>query len=194
MNRHFICTLILVACFICSCRRSQTSTAREEAASNALVDDRTTATVDLEDLALHSNDWPKEIHVTVRIKTVVLRDGKRIGDVELQPGTRLKLEEINGEQLTVSIGSMIHTIDADATDLNQQVIAIRKARSLQQQLAQQTAKISAKPPPQPQSTQKAARYPGFGGDHSESSGLVHVRGYYRKNGTYVQPYDRQLPQ
>ena len=26
---------------------------------------------------------------------------------------------------------------------------------------------------------------------SDSSGTVHVRGYYRKNGTYVQPYTRR---
>ena len=26
-----------------------------------------------------------------------------------------------------------------------------------------------------------------------SSGTVHVKGYYRKNGTYVQPYTRRAP-
>jgi hypothetical protein len=28
---------------------------------------------------------------------------------------------------------------------------------------------------------------------SSSSGQVHVHGYYRKDGTYVAPYDRSLP-
>lgn len=34
---------------------------------------------------------------------------------------------------------------------------------------------------------------GGGGGHSSSSGTVHVNGYYKSNGTYVQPHTRTAP-
>ncbi|HFI4796494.1 MULTISPECIES: hypothetical protein [Elizabethkingia] len=36
-------------------------------------------------------------------------------------------------------------------------------------------------------------YPSSGYSSGYSSGTVHVKGYYRKNGTYVQPYTRRAP-
>ncbi len=189
MNQRLIVTLIFLPWAI-SCRRPPGSTAPNEAAHAPRFGDGAATTVDLNDLALHRNDWPTQIRVNVRIKTVILREGKKVGEVELQPNTELKLEEVNGEQLTVSIGSMTHTIDADATDLIQQVIAIRENRHRHPLVSHQTPTASALSPPQPAPAQKIVDSRA----QSERSGIVHVRGYYRKNGSYVQPYDRTSPQ
>lgn len=149
-------------------------------------------TVNLDQLALHREDWPKEIHPTQRIKTVVFRDGKKIGDVELQPSTNLKLEEVNGEQLTASIGSMMHTIDSHATDLISLVLALRRARVWQPPPATDKTSFAITPPWQKSSPQTSQIKPDFGKVvESVSSDTVYVRGYYRKDGTYVQPYIRR---
>jgi hypothetical protein len=56
---------------------------------------------------------------------------------------------------------------------------------------QPTTRLAAPAPssPPPAYTPSSPSYtPSYSGD-----GTVHVRGYYRKNGTYVQPYTRRAP-
>jgi hypothetical protein len=83
-------------------------------------------TIDFVELTKNPAEWPSEVTLTEKLTWPVFVKGQPVGTMELPTGRKLKLVEVQGNQIKVALGEASQVIPAKATDLAERVLALRR--------------------------------------------------------------------
>jgi hypothetical protein len=95
--------------------------------------------VDVAALTKNRSEWPAEVALTEKMPFPIIIDGKEVGSAEYPAGMKLKLIEVQGEEVKVAHSGAVKVIPSKSTDLIARVVQARTLKMRQVAAREQTA-------------------------------------------------------